>query len=72
MSAYYDVLFYYTGGTERGEWRECLATPAEFPRIEEELRRAGYVSRRGRRSIGAPEGPPAELLAGGWAEWRRA
>lgn len=60
----YDVLWYYIGGTARGEWRDCLDGPAEFERLEKELARAGYVTRRGRRNIGPPEGPPAELLGG--------
>ena len=53
----YDVVWYWVGGTEAGEWRECV--PDEGLEADRErLKRMGYVAYLGRRSIGPPEGPP--------------
>lgn len=49
----YDVVYYWTGGTERGQWNE-----AQYG-TRDELRKMGYVAHNGIRSIGAPEGPPS-------------
>ncbi len=60
----YDILYFYKGGTESGEWYPACVLPSEFKEAEKRLHLAGYFTRRGKRSIGAPEGPPAEMLAG--------
>ena len=72
----YDVVYYWTGGAERGEWREVDVHGAGgdlgsmgscwVPNARElvaRLERMGYVAVPGRRSIGAPEGPPSEAQA---------
>lgn len=71
MAIKYDTLYYYRGGAERGEWFPVACTPAEFEAKEKELRRAGYVTRRGDSKIGPPEGPPVEFFATR-EEWRAA
>ena len=58
----FDTVYYWIGGTERGEWRECPTSDS----VEDTLRdieRMGYVGVRGKRSIGAPEGAPVSQLA---------
>ena len=60
MSAY-DVIYYWTGGREEGEWRAAIHQSEGMP--DESIRRIermGYVAHRGQRSIGPPEGPPCE------------
>ena len=58
----YDRVYYYIGGTERGEWRE--ATPGVYPErldidtLKADIERAGYVAVKGSSKIGPPEGPP--------------
>lgn len=58
----YDVVWYWVGGTEMGRWhdspREGQWPEAELRRQREAIRRQGYVAHLGRRSLGAPEGPP--------------
>ncbi len=49
-------LFFYIGGSVRGEWRRVLCTPAEFAVKEQELKRAGYLSRR---AVSAPQTRPS-------------
>ena len=63
-SGKYDVLWYYVGGLERGSWKMVSCVPEDFEANEKLLRLAGYFTRRGRRSIGAPEGAPVEMKAG--------
>ena len=46
-------VFYWVGGTARGEWRRADAgTRADVERM-------GYVAVDGSTSIGAPDGPPS-------------
>lgn len=54
----FDRIYYWVGGTERGEWKE--AWPADIAEGLESVRRAGYYAVLGRSSIGAPEGNPFE------------
>jgi hypothetical protein len=61
----YDCIYYYVGGTERGIWRECsIETAVGIEAQIESIERSGYFALRGNRSIGAPEGPPHEILDG--------
>lgn len=63
MGTRYDVVYYWAGGSQNGEWRE--AQPGVWPerltmeQLLANLIRAGFVAHRGLRSIGAPEGPPS-------------
>jgi hypothetical protein len=55
----YDTVYYWTGGTERGEWRETFITAAEIEETLASVRRQGYVAVRGSKAIGPPEGAPS-------------
>ena len=52
MSAKFDCVYYWTGGTERGRWNQANAWTREG------CRRAGYVAHDGCLAIGAPTTPP--------------
>ena len=62
MATKYDRIYYWSGGTERGEWREC--TPGVWPEYKDidttlaEIKRQGYIAFKGLASIGPPEGNP--------------
>lgn len=61
-----DVVFYWSGGREQGEWRPAtIAVGKTAEDVRRELNRAGFVAHPGFRSIGAPEGAPED------AEFRR-
>lgn len=51
----FDVIYYWVGGTQRGIWKATLGYSEQ---MLVEIRRMGYHAVAGRRSIGAPEGPP--------------
>lgn len=51
----YDTIYYWTGGAEKGEWRETLDCSDEILR---DIHRGGRVAYKGRRSIGPPDTPP--------------
>ncbi len=61
-TAKYDRVYYWTGGTERGQWNEAI--PGAWPDHQDidsmiaDCRRMGYVAVKGCASIGAPEGSP--------------
>lgn len=58
MTQRYDVVWYWTGGTERGQWRE--AEPGDDIReTVRRIERMGSVAVTGKRSIGRPEGAPS-------------
>lgn len=58
---FYDVLWYWVGGTERGVWRAVpVSSKEEMEAKEASIHRMGYATRRGKLSVGAPEGPPQE------------
>jgi len=59
----YDVIYYYNGGTLRGNWHAAEIGPDGIEATIERIERMGYFCRRGRRSIGAPEGAPSEMFA---------
>lgn len=58
-----DVVYYWKGGVEMGEWHEAL--PGVWPErksadeLVQDLTRAGFVAHRGNRNVGPPEGPPS-------------
>ncbi len=70
----YDVIYYWTGGREVGEWNATLSVGHDSHYIDgsltnptrniddliSKIRRQGYVAHRGLRSIGPPEGPPTD------------
>lgn len=57
--SYYDVVWYWCGD----QWR--AVEPGQFPEfltvdgLVRDLESRGFVAKRGRRSIGQPEGPPS-------------
>ena len=69
-----DRIYYWVGGTERGQWREATIEPyyegawtnPEKPlpgekQIDASIRRInrmGYVTRKGHSNIGPPDTPP--------------
>lgn len=58
-----DALWYYVGGTQRGHWGRVLEKfefEEDIAEYEDRLRRMGYATRRGKLSIGPPDGPPSE------------
>lgn len=61
----WDGVYYWVGGTERGEWRFTQQGAGET--IEEviaKLEHTGRVALRGKVSIGPPDTPPsAEAIA---------
>lgn len=59
----HDVLWYFVGGINGGKWMPVHCTVESIAEHEASVRRMGYVTRRGKLSIGAPEGVPAELEA---------
>lgn len=60
--SFYNRVYYWVRGAD--EWREAL--PGVFPEYKtvdglyNEIRRAGRVARRGRKSLGAPSTPPKQ------------
>lgn len=58
----YDRVYYYVGGTEIGEWKECLPLENKLEDVYKEIARMGYIVVYGCSDIGRPEGPPMELL----------
>lgn len=61
MSKIHDALYYYFADGIRSEWRrvdDTFESEWVFERHEERLRKMGFETRRGRKSIGPPEGPP--------------
>ena len=56
----WDVVWWWRGGSERGEWIAADATPETADAVASEIRRMGYFAVKGLRSIGAPEGSPRE------------
>jgi len=67
----YDTIYYWSGGTENGQWREAeFNVWPEYLSLQETLRRiraGGHVAHHGWKSIGPPEGPPSikEIQAAG-------
>lgn len=59
----YDRVYYWTGGTENGRWREAI--PNVYPEYKgidallADLKRMGFKAVKGLASIGAPEGSPS-------------
>jgi hypothetical protein len=45
-------VWYWQGGTERGQWKRAA------PGTRDDLRRSGYVAHDGDTRIGPPEGSP--------------
>ena len=60
----HDCVYYYVGGTERGEWKEATIGPQSIDVVIESIERSGYYAVPGKRSIGRPEGAPRKMLAG--------
>lgn len=60
--ASYDVVYFWAGGHEAGEWK---ATLEWTPGMAAEIRRQGRPAVDSRLTIGAPEGPPTD------AEWEQ-
>ena len=59
----YNVVWYWSGGRESGYWtgaRPHTITSEAVDVLVSEIERGGRVAIRGTRSIGAPEGRPAE------------
>ncbi len=64
----YDVVWFWTGGREEGEWRPSTVrakdpkhpTRKEIHEHRAALDRAGYVNHSGSTRIGPPEGPPSD------------
>jgi hypothetical protein len=55
----YDRVWWWSGGTERGVWRDTPVEQGETAHdLVKRLRQQGYVAVPGSSSIGAPEGPP--------------
>jgi len=55
-----DVVWFWRGGSEVGQWHAADFAEGRVA----ELERMGFVALTGKRSIGAPEGPPsADRLA---------
>lgn len=55
----HDCVFYWVGGTERGEWRQADAPIGELDHVILSLERMGYVALPGCSRIGAPDTPPS-------------
>jgi hypothetical protein len=60
MKTNYDVVYWWRGGAEVGEWCEALPG-ADIDATVQEIERGGRVAVKGRRSIGPPEGAPEEM-----------
>lgn len=52
----HDCIYYWSGGTERGQWHRAEITAYDA------VTRQGYVVVKGKTSIGAPEGAPVRQL----------
>lgn len=58
-----DVVYWWRGGAEVGEW--CEALPGvDIDATVREIERGGRVAVKGRRSIGPPEGSPFKREGG--------
>lgn len=58
---HYDVVYFWLGGRERGEWK--AASPNAQDSVGDmvnTLNLMGYVAHRGFLSVGPPEGPPED------------
>jgi len=52
-------VWWWVGGTERGEWRETAVQAGEDAKdLVRSIRNQGYVAIPGNDAIGPPEGPP--------------
>ncbi len=62
----YDTIYYWVGGREAGEWIAVSTRVMEAADVQgsdvvvERMNRAGYVTKRGAKNVGPPEGPPAD------------
>jgi hypothetical protein len=56
MKNNFDVVWWWRGGSEVGEWLPALGT--DLDQVRSEIRRGGRVAHLGSRSVGAPEGAP--------------
>ena len=54
----YDCVWFWVGGEQKGAWRQALPG-ADIRETVRNIERSGYVAVTGKRSIGAPEGPPS-------------
>lgn len=55
----YNTIYYWLGGSRYGKWYKTLGYSIK---MLGDIRRMGYIAHPGLRSIGAPVGPPPELL----------
>lgn len=58
MKTQYNVVWYWKGGTESGEWRHAWPG-ADIRETVRNLERSGYVAVTGTTAGGPPDGPPA-------------
>jgi hypothetical protein len=58
MATKWDVVWYWVGGEEVGEWREAFPG-ADIDETVRGIERGGRVAVKGLLSIGAPEGAPS-------------
>lgn len=66
----YDVVWWWRGGREHGEWCEALPG-ADIAETIQRIERAGYVAVRGSRLVGPPEGAPVVAYDALWASISR-
>lgn len=53
----YDVVYYWTGGSEAGQWN-AASPEGDADEQVRAIRRQGYFALKGRRSIGPPDDAP--------------
>ena len=69
----YDVVWYWSGGTERGGWHPAWPSMGEtLHALQAEIRKGGRVALLGKRSIGPPDDGPSEGELEEVLRWRGA